>query len=189
MTSSPPHAALRLRPPRTIAALLALVALAGCVRSTTPILTDARPLLGQTVRFTHYDLREGVAHDPDASEFHWDGTRYVGTVGTSKDPAAFTVFPFEGRDFIIQNAPTKKDVPIEYAIARKLADGVYLTFLIDESDADAATKTKLCVELDAATCTIVDREALEVFARASAAKLRDTGGLAIRLPDDKADNK
>lgn len=175
----------RLRLPPAIVALVALVALAGCVQSTEPILTDAKPLLGQSVRFQHYDLRDGVAHDPDASEFHWDGTRYVGVAGKSKEPIAFAVFPFEDRDFIVQNAPTKPDVPIEYALARKLADGVYLTFLIEENDADQTTRTKFCVEVQSGTCRIVDREALEIFARASAAKLRDTGGLAIRLADDK----
>jgi hypothetical protein len=179
------HTDLRLLVPRTIVALLALVGLAGCVQSAAPVLTDAKPLLGETVRFAHYDLRDGSAHDPDSSEFRWDGTRYVGVVGTSKEPMSFVVFPFEDRDFIVLNTPTKKDVPIEYALARKLADGLYLTFLIDETDADDATRAKFGVEHSDATCTITDREALIAFARASAAKPRDTGGLAIRLADDK----
>ncbi len=189
MTPSSPRTVRRQRLPRTIVALLGFVALAGCVRSTTPILTDAKPLLGQTVRFQHYELRDGMARDPDSSDFHWDGTRYVGVAGSSKEPLAFTVFPFEERDFIIQNAPTKNDVPIEYALARKLADGVYLTFLIEENDADAASRDKFCVELDRTVCTIATREALIAFAWATAAKPHDSGGLAIRLADDNADNK
>ena len=184
-----PHRTTERRSLKAIAALLSFSVLAGCVQSAAPILADAKPLLGENVRFHHYDLRDGFAHDPDSSEFHWDGARYVGTVGQSKDAMAFTVFALDDRDFVIQNAPTKKDVPIDYAIARKLADGVYLTFLIEEKDTDEATRAKFCVEHTDATCTVVEREGLIAFARASAAKLRDTGGLAIRLADDKADNK
>lgn len=173
------------RLPRTIAALFALAMLTGCIRSTSPILTDAQPLLGQTARFQHYDMRDGAAHDPETSTFHWDGTGYAGVTGKSNDPAKFTVFPLEGRDFIIQTFPTKKDAPVEYALAHKLADGVYLTFLIEERDADEATRAKFCVDVQRETCTIASREALIAFAKASAAKPRDKGGLTIRLPDEK----
>lgn len=171
--------------PVTIAAVLSFMMLAGCVRSATPLLTDAQPLLGQHVRFQHYDLRDGGAYDPEPSEFTWDGARYVGLLGKSKEPAAFTVFAFEGRDFIIQNAPPKKDAPVEYALMRKLADGLYLTFVIDEHDADEATRTKLCADIRAGTCVITTREALFAFARATAAKPRETGGLAIVLGEEK----
>jgi hypothetical protein len=185
MLTSSTHTAWRRCLPQAIVALLGYVALAGCVKSDAPILTDAKPLLGENVRFNHYDLREGFAHDPDSSQFHWDGARYIGTAGQSKEAMAFTVFALDDRNFIIQNAPIKKDVPIDYAIARKLADGVYLTFLVEEKDSDEATRTKFCVEHSDATCTITDREGLMAFARATAAKLHDTGGLAIRLADDK----
>lgn len=174
---------------QALVALLSFLALAGCVQSAAPILTDAKPLLGETARFAHYDLRDGTAHDPDTSESKWDGSRYIGVAGSSKEPFAFTVFALDDRNYIVQNAPAKKDVPIDYAIARKLADGIYLTFLIDEKDSDEATRAKFCVEHSDATCTVAEREALIAFARATAAKPHDTGGLAIRLADDKADGK
>lgn len=185
MTISSPSAVHRARTLRAIVALAGFTLLTGCIQSAAPLLTDAKPLLGESVRFQHYDLREGFANDPDTSQFRWDGTRYVGTAGQSKEAVAFTVFALDDRDFIIQNAPTRKDFPIDYAIARKLADGIYLTFLIEEKDSDEATRTKYCVEHSDATCTITDREGLITFAKASAVKLRDTGGLAIRLADDK----
>jgi hypothetical protein len=182
-SSARPLAARHL--PRTIAALLGFLALAGCIQSKSPILTDAKPLLGENVRFQHYDAREGAAHSPDNSEFHWDGARYIGTAGSSKETVAFNVFALDERNFIIQNAPMKKDFRIDYALAHKLAEGVYLTFLIEEGDADEATRAKYCVTIDQGTCTVGGLDGLMAFARATAAKAHDTGGLAIRLADDK----
>jgi len=189
MTSLPSRASLAHPLPRAIAALVSFLALAGCIQSKSPILTDAKPLLGENVRFQHYDARDGAAHDPDTSEFHWDGTRYIGTAGSSKETFAFNVFPLDERNFIIQNAPAKKDFPIDYALAHKLAEGVYLTFLIEENDADEATRRTFCFEVGQGTCTVTSREAVMAFARATAAKPHDAGGLAIRLADDKPDNK
>lgn len=188
MTLSPSRAALAHRLPRTMAVLLGFFALAGCIQSKSPILTDAKPLLGENVRFQHYDARDGAARDPDTSEFHWDGTRYIGTAGSSKETVAFNVFRLDERNFIIQNAPAKKDFPIDYALAHKLAEGVYLTFLIEENDADEATRTKFCVEVQQGTCTVTSLDGVMAFARATAAKPHDAGGLAIRLADD-ADKK
>jgi len=182
-SSARPLAARHL--PRAIVALLSFLTLAGCIQSKSPILTDAKPLLGENVRFQHYDARDGAARDPDTSEFHWDGTRYIGTAGSSKETVAFNVFRLDERNFIIQNAPAKKDFPIDYALAHKLAEGVYLTFLIEENDADEATRRTFCLEVGQGTCTVASLEGVMAFARATAEKPHDTGGLAIRLADDK----
>ena len=54
--------------------------------------------------------------------------------GSAKDIGPFTLHAFEGSDLIVQSIRAGK--PVEYGIARKLADGVYLLVAVDESDAD-----------------------------------------------------
>ena len=64
---------------------------------------------------------------------------------------------------------------------RKLAEGVYQVIAIDEDDADAATRAAECKHPGGAACRIETREQLFTFARATAAKRKTDGGLAIRL--------
>ena len=66
---------------------------------------------------------------------------------------------------------------------RKLAEGVYQVIAIDEDDADAATRAAECKHPGGAACRIETREQLFTFARATAAKRKTDGGLAIRLED------
>ena len=56
---------------------------------------------------------------------------------------------------------------------------------IDESDADAPTRAAFCGKgdpKDPSSCRITTREQLIAFARATAARRRQNGGLAILLP-------
>ncbi len=69
--------------------------------------------------------------------------------------------------------------PAEYGIARKLADGTYLLFAVDEDDADEATRAKFCDKGAGTACRVATREAVLAFARASAAKPHPAGGLAL----------
>ena len=71
--------------------------------------------------------------------------------------------------------------PVEYGIARKLADGVYLVVLVDESDADEATQNKFCEKPPGAACRVTSRDAVLAFARATAAKPHADGGLALLM--------
>ena len=52
------------------------------------------------------------------------------------DVTAFTVHRFEGRAYIVQSAAAKRPNIIEYAVAHKLAEGVFQVTAIDEDDAD-----------------------------------------------------
>jgi hypothetical protein len=166
------------------AALIALAALslAGCIDSAGPILTDSRPLLGQTLRLQLYTLDKGLAVDPDQATYTWDGKRYVHSGGGGlKDVSAFTVHEFDGGDYIVQDVPTEHPQINEYALVRKLSDGVYFVRAIDEDDADAKTRADHCGHAGKAACRISTREQLFAFARATAAKRYQNGGLAIRL--------
>jgi hypothetical protein len=101
------------------------------------------------------------------------------------DVKGFTVHPFEGGDFIIQSLPTRHPQHAEYAVMHPLADGVYQVIAIDEDDADASVRAAECKHPGGAACRIETREQLLTFARATAAKKKTNGGLAIRLEDAK----
>ena len=104
--------------------------------------------------------------------FRWRDGRYVSIGGTVKDAAKeigdFTLHEFEGADLIVQSRRPGK--PVEYAIARKLADGTYLIVAVDENDADAATRGKYCTTDARTACRVTTRDAVLAFARATAAK-------------------
>jgi hypothetical protein len=173
------HLFRRARIAPHLLAVASFALLAGCITSNEPILTDAQPLLGTDPQMQLYTLRDGAAHEPLSGGFHWQDGRYVAASATLKDINPFTMHAFEGADLIVQG--TKPGQPTEYAIARKLADGTYLAFVIDEKDADDATRAKYCAADAGAACRVTTREAVLAFAHATAAKPHTTGGLAILL--------
>jgi hypothetical protein len=163
-------------------ALCGLV-LTGCVDSSGQILTDAQPILGPRLNLQLYSLREGHAHDPERASFAWDGKRYVRSGGGMKDVSSFRVHPFEAGDTIIQSSQLRHPQIAEYALMRKLAEGAYQVIAIDEDDADEPTRAAQCKHPGGAACRIETREQLFTFARATAAKRKTDGGLAIQLDD------
>ena len=166
-------------------AVFAALALSGCIDSKDPILTGAQPVLGQKLNLQLYTLRDGHALDPERAQFKWDGKRYVRSGGGLKDIASFTLHPFEGGDSIVQSVSARHPEHTEYALMHPLAEGVYQVVAIDEDDADAAARAAECKHPGGVACRIDTREQLFTFARATAAKHRSSGGLAIRLADDK----
>ena len=167
-----------------IAALCAL-SLSGCINSASPILTDSHPLFGQRARFQLFGMRKGIAVDPERVTYAWNGARYVHAGGGMKDVRAFSVHPFEAGNYIIQSVPKKDRGITEYAVMLKLMDGVYQVIVIDETDADEPTRAAYCGkgEKNNWSCRIETRDQLFAFARATAARRKDDGGLAIRLLD------
>jgi hypothetical protein len=161
--------------------LSAFTLLTNCIESTKPILTDARPLFGNQARFQLYALRDGAAHDPVTATFVWRTDRYALTSGSEEGFGDFTIHHLEDPDWIVQSL--RPGQPVEYAIARKLADGVYLVVAIDENDADRSTRDQLCDKEAGGSCRLSSRHALLTFARATAAKPRSDGGLAVLLAD------
>jgi hypothetical protein len=164
-----------------IFALAALLLLGGCIDSSQPLLTGAQPLLGNRPHIEFYVLRDGAATEPASETFAWQNGRYVPIHGTTTDIHDFTLHAFEGADLIVQSIRAGHST--EYAVARKLADGTYLLFAIDENDADAATRDKYCGNEPGAACRVATAEAVLAFARASAAKPRSSGGLAVLMAD------
>jgi hypothetical protein len=160
-------------------ALASFAVLTGCISSDGPILTDGQPLLGKEPHLLFYVLRDGTVREPSARTFRWLDSRYVPVGRSAKDFGPFTLHAFEGSDFIVQTLSAGK--PVEYGIARKLADGVYLVAVVDEGDADEATQNKFCEKPPGTACRVTSREAVLAFAHATAAKPHAGAGLALLM--------
>jgi hypothetical protein len=163
-------------------AALAALALSGCISSTGPVLSDAKPVLGERGLIHVFTLSQGGASDPGVVSFQWSGSRYL-VRGKSIGYSEFTAYPYEGRDWIVQGITQRAPSHVEYGLARKLANGVYLLVDINEDDADEPTREKFCTKTQVASCRIATPEQLFVFARASADKPLESGGLAVVVPD------
>lgn len=163
-----------------VAALCAFP-LSGCIDSSDPVLTDSQPIFGPTLRLQLYTLHKGLASEPEQATFTWNGKLYAHASGGLREISAFSVHPFEGGDYIVQDVPTNRPNINEYGLMRKLAGGVYLVRAVDEDDADEATRTANCDHADKAACRVKTPEQLFAFVRATAAKRHDDGGLVIRL--------
>jgi hypothetical protein len=157
------------------------LALAGCISSTSPILSDPKPVLGERGVIHTFTLSGGAAHEPGTLSFQWRGSRYV-LAGRSIGISDFTAYAYEGRDWIVQGTTQRSPAHVEYGLARRLADGVYLLLPINEDDADASARERFCTRTQDASCRIATPEQLFVFARASADKGADGGGLAVVVP-------
>jgi hypothetical protein len=162
--------------------LIASLLLAGCVQSEGPILSDSAQPFGKILKLQLYGLSKGFARDPQSVSFKWNGHYYARASGGLRDVSGFTIHPFEGDDFIIQTVPAKPRSPTEFAIAHRLAEGVWQVVPINEADADAPTRDAYCKSSKSA-CVIETRQQLLALARATAAQQKADGGLAIRLTD------
>ena len=162
------------------------LSLAGCIDSSHPIMPDSQPEFGPRLNLQLYGLRKGYAREPQQVSFAWNGSLYAHAGGGLREVSALSVHPFEAGDYIVQIVPTKRARISEYALLHRLVDGVYQVVAIDETDADEPTRTAYCGKgdkTDPSPCRIETREQLFAFARATAARQKDDGGLVVRLPD------
>jgi hypothetical protein len=162
-------------------AILICLVLSGCISSTGPVLGDAKALLGDRGQIHIFNPRETGRGAHSVVTFRWNGSRYV-LSGRSIGVTDFTVHPFEGRDLIVQSRAAKAPHPTEYALARKLTDGVYMVQPISEDDADDAARQRFCSKTPDTSCRISTPEQLFVFARATAEKELESGGIAVIVP-------
>jgi hypothetical protein len=166
-----------------VVAVLALP-LSGCISSPSPILSDANAILGEQGEIHFFSAPGSGPREHSVMTFEWSGSRYVFS-GRSGSVSDFTAHPFEGRDLILQSTAARTPRLTEYAIARKLADGVYMVIPISEDDIDDATRDRFCVKTQDASCRITTPEQLFVFAKATAAKDEEGGGIAVIVPANR----
>jgi hypothetical protein len=165
-------------------AAFACLALAGCIDSSGPILSDSQEAFGSRLRVQLYTLKNGRAQNPEQAIFMWRGGLYAHAAGGMREVSAFSVNPFENGDFIIQEVPANRPRTTEYALLHKIADGVFQVLPIDEDDADEQTRAAYCGQggpKNPSSCRITTQEQLFAFARATAARGKQDGGLAIVL--------
>jgi hypothetical protein len=167
---------------RTGLGLLAAFCLSGCVTAANPILGDARAILGERIEVHFFSPSKDGAREHSTGLFEWSGSRYVPRAG---DFTEFTVHPFEGRDSIIQGPASRNSRSIEFALARRIAEGVYLVIPIQHEDADEPTRQRFCTKTQITTCLITTPEQLFVFARATAARDEDNGAVAVVMAAPK----
>ena len=158
-----------------LAPLLAL-SLTGCISATGPVLFDAKAILGDRIQVHAFASPKDGTRNYSTGIFEWSGSQYVRRSGDFTD---FTIHPYEGRDLIIQSKASRGSSIIEFALARRIAEGVYLIIPIQEEDADEPTRERFCTKTQGASCRISTPEQLFVFARATAARDEDNGPVAV----------
>jgi hypothetical protein len=158
-----------------LAPLLAL-GLTGCISATGPILGDAKAILGERIQVHAFAGPKDGKRDYTTGIFEWSGSRYVRRSGNFTD---FTIHPYEGRDLIIQSQSSRGSTTIDFGLARRVTEGVYLILPIQEEDADEPTRARFCTKTQGASCRISTPEQLFVFARATAARDEDTAAVAV----------
>jgi hypothetical protein len=168
----------------TATILPAALALSGCISATAPILTDARAILGDQIEVHLFGSPKGGGPPHTIATFQWNGSRYLPR-SRSRDFGEFTIHPYEGRDLIVQTRATRAPQPTEFALARRLAERVYLIIPIHEDDADEATRERFCTKTQDASCRISTPEQLFVFARASAAKEEEGSAIAVIVTEER----
>jgi hypothetical protein len=159
------------------------LALCGCVTSEAPVLDGGQKPFGDVAKFQVYGLRDGVAHDPIVMQLRWNGARYTVIAADVHEDNALSFHPLDGSEFVVQAIDGRPGRPVDYAVLRRIAEGVYLVNPIDEDDADDATQAKFCAS--PSVCRVTTPEQVMGLARATAAKQHQRGGLAIRIDDDK----
>ena len=169
-------------------AIFCALALSGCVDSSGPLLSDAQPVLGEQLRLQFYSLRKGTADEPEQATYKWEHGTYRRTSGGMTDIGSFSVHPLTRDIFVVQSAATKRPGIFEYAVARKLVDGVYQVITIDEADASRLTRAHYCKRAGDSSCRIEKRNQLYAFARATAGRRKGQGGLVLRLADGVAES-
>jgi hypothetical protein len=168
----------------TAGTLLAQLALSGCISAPAPILTDAQAILGDQIEVHLFQGPKGAGRPHTVVTYQWNGSSYLPRE-PSQDFGEFTIHPYEGRDLIVQVRGPRVPQRTEFALARRLAERVYLLSAISEEDADEGMRERFCTKTQDAACRISTPEQLFVFARATAAKDEDSGGIAVIVPIDR----
>ena len=159
-----------LRGPALAVCVTAALTLTGCVESSAPIVTNAKPLLGQQFNVHLYeDFVEGKPQNFHAASYRWANGEYVRAGGLGSDAKRFVAEPLAGSDFVIQSTD-ERGKRFVFWIGRKLHDGAYLVFPLDISHADDAARKRICGADQVDVCRIATREQLTVMAHATAAK-------------------
>ena len=146
-----------------------------------PLLTDAKPLLGQQFEVHLYEnFADGKASDFHRAVYQWKDDNYVRGSGLARDAKRFVAQPLAENDFLLQS--TDSTNLFNYWIGRKLAVGVYLIIPLDEADADDTTRAAVCgKDQPEGICRVGTYDQLLKMSRATAAKPVRNAALGVVL--------
>jgi hypothetical protein len=165
-----------------LGAIFAALSLSACVESQAPLISNAKPLLGEQFEVHLYeDFVDNKASDVHSSIYRWKDGEYVRANGLARDAKRFVAEPLANNDFVIQSSDDQGTTYL-YWIGRRLTPGVYLIFGIDEADADDATRKAICAKGQPdGMCRVITREQLWTMARATVAQPPKNPALGVVL--------
>jgi hypothetical protein len=153
-----------------LAAAIIALSLAACVESQAPLITDAKPLLGQHfIVHLYEDFADNKAGSVHSSVYQWRDGQYIRAYGLARDAKRFVVEPLSDNDFVIQSTDAQNRHYL-YWIGRRLTPGIYSIVGIEQLDADDATRKAICGDGADSICEVTTRDQLLTLARATAAK-------------------
>jgi hypothetical protein len=163
-----------VRPFRALLALAAgvlAVFAAGCVQSEKSLISDAKPLMGAAFEAHFYEnFIDGKASVTHSAFYRWNEDRYLIVRGSDDRVANFKGFALGGDDFVVEGAVRNASV-LNYWVARKVVDGVFLIVPVNEADSSAATRAAACTGQGAdGNCFVEKREQLVELAKGTASK-------------------
>ena len=145
------------------------VALSACVESKTPLITDAKPLLGESFEVHLYEnFNDNKAADLHTATYRWSNGQYERTSGLARDVQRFVAQRLDGNVFLIQST-SHESKTYNYWVGHKLAAGVYSILPVNENDANTSVRESICgTEHPEGVCRVSTYAEVAALARATA---------------------
>lgn len=149
----------------------AMLLLAGCVQSDNPLLTGAKPLMGEIFEAHFYEnFVDGKASNVHTAVYRWTDDHYKLVRGGNTRVTSFAGIALDTDTFLVEGV-SKESNGFNYWIARKIVDGVFLIAPVDENDADEPTRAAACTgKAVSGFCFVEKKDELIRLAKATAAK-------------------
>ena len=165
---------------RAVFLLAAGLTLASCVVSEKPLLAEGEQMAG-----AHFTARlyrafsNGASRERRTAIFQWRDGAYAKEPDGETSVVELVARKLGSDDYVVQGAYPGKKV-FQYWIARKLTEGAYLLFALDETSVPRATRDHLCVENRSPDiCLLETREQLLDLAHATASRPAKDAEIAI----------
>lgn len=160
-----------LRSAPVVMGVLLAVFSVGCVQSDKPLLSDAKPSMGQSFEAHFFEnFVDGKASVVHTAYYRWIDQHYVLVRGSNNRVVSFTSIALDDENYVVEGA-VKETAELNYWVARKMVDGVFLIVSVNEADADEVTRAAACTGRKAEGFCFVEKQAeLIKLAKATASK-------------------
>lgn len=149
----------------------AAVVSAGCVQSEKQLITDAKPLMGESFEAHFFEnFVDGKASVAHTAYYRWVDNHYVIIRGSTDHVSSFSSISIDNDSYVVEGS-IKANTEFNYWVARKVVDGVFLIVPVDEADSDDATRIAACTgKKVAGFCFVEKQQELVKLAKATASK-------------------